>query len=727
MQVPVGDALLGQRRISQQQQLSHLSFPIEWITIDESLAVVLDGLDDLEESTLMKDAFVALTIGSDPNVVMARVADVIGVVGKQRLLLEEYINPTQLPVRSSKPKQTQSLQWTSFLKELKKKCGSNGHHNKKKKTLLHAVIMARGITAEPNSIQLRVRLAQEEALRNARAFEEGRPLDLVVAQIQAAIVEAEKAGESVSLDQIAELFPKDQELQVVDVNHVPQRKPAEATILVVNGARVRRELVGQKETIRISKELLDNAMNFHTGAGFGLDRPSLLDQDVAWTLTAYGHEKALTTHDKRAVRTMSVSKDYRFYNLELEHNLEARVPLTEHDSFLVAISGHKAALYDATPELDELDAVGEAREWPMAPELAKDLYGRALAIRSDRYEFFEPESNDDPTQWLRITEQVGSEALSRFEKGQRHLLSVGNTQAVFRVDSVIIDRVEERAIVVFGYEGGRYWDLEQVPYDVRPKEEITMKRLSEASPKQFEAIELTIEKAIQNEQDLLADVDVDAAADEYGDGADDPEQANLEEITDSIKELLEDEPDRDVLLSEVASWIEEKELPEIKVTGVEYVAQRGAYETLSSVSGGLGIEARESKNGNYVLIDIAPENIETVKSIQHKSRLVDNAPESEVTEKLLVTHLEETREFVLGVEPDGWVGYVSIYSGGKGGYGVCDNEKIWKVLRKKKDGKCIYRMVVKKGARANRIAYGKHRKCVMYIDQYTSVDSMPAD
>jgi hypothetical protein len=119
------------------------------------------------------------------------------------------------------------------------------------------------------------------------------------------------------------------------------------------------------------------------------------------------------------------------------------------------------------------------------------------------------------------------------------------------------------------------------------------------------------------------------------------------------------------------------------------------------------------------------------------SEIHNNGFESEVKEETFIKQLEEIRKDQLGqelldrvVQPQQIAAiqgaYVSIYNGEKG-HGVCNNERIWRVLRKKKDGKCIYRIVIKKGARANRIAHGKHRKCVMYIDRYTSVDSMPVE
>jgi hypothetical protein len=245
-----------------------------------------------------------------------------------------------------------------------------------------------------------------------------------------------------------------------------------------------------------------------------------------------------------------------------------------------------------------------------------------------------------------------------------------------------------------------------------------MNKAYEAIPEIDAAITLTLEK----EQDLPP---VGADFDPVIDGVDDPGQANLAEIADRLDQLLEDDLEKDVSLIEVAHWLAEKELADLKVTGVEHVAPQAAYETSSSVSSGLGIDAWESEDGKYIFVDM-PANIGNVKSLVNRSQLKNEEPVSEVKERSLIAELDEMREPNLGVVPDdeslARYGYVSIYNGEKG-HAVCDKERIWRVLRKKKDGKCIYRIVIKKGARANRIAHGKHRKCVVYIDRLYRVDN----
>jgi hypothetical protein len=151
------------------------------------------------------------------------------------------------------------------------------------------------------------------------------------------------------------------------------------------------------------------------------------------------------------------------------------------------------------------------------------------------------------------------------------------------------------------------------------------------------------------------------------------------------------------------------------------------------------MEIWASKNGEYMYMDLEPKDLANWQSVVHSSRLaaaVEAEPGqaqpmiSEVKNRLLVEIMEEVkREKPEEVDPskqqEPYGVFLSIYSeelySGEKSFAVCNNEEIHKILRKKKDGKCIYRIVVKNGARANRIYHGKHRKCIMYIDRQKSL------
>ena len=677
--------LLGDGSQGEQQMLAeHLYFSERQFEQRDGLVVVtldyhwadrpLDTSDLTSGGIIGLGDTLALTIGDSPKIVMARVSAIQPGGDQLQVELTEH--------RPNQPElgQAPSAAWEKFLKELKKKCGS-GHHNKKQKTLLHVVIVAKALQVRPERIKLTVLPARGLAVAGEDVAE----------QIRGAIFEAEKEGESVSLDQIEDFFSERPE--VVEAKYVPQAAQMDATTYMMNGVPVRREYLAEPiETISIPKERLENAVKFSTGG----DLLSLSDLKVNWTVTAYSHGDNLTTHKSMPIGKISVSQNDLEYNLELYVSLEARAwRNNNHAPHLVVISGSKSRLEEA----------GEpAEEEPAEEELLEKDYDRTLAISPGKYEFVLPESNDGARP-LKITIPLLGRERARFEEDQSYLISVGNTHsAAYRVKSVTIDAVEEKATVKFDYEGGDRIITAQ-------RGELIMNRVSIASQPIDEALTLTIEK----EEDI-PDLN----------GAVDPEQTNLEVIADEIRELLQEDPDKYVRLEEVVDWIAENHQlsPDLMVTGADYMAQRAAYETSSSISGIAQMDVFESKNRKYVLIDLMSE-IENVQSLVNISILVNDKPVSEVKESYFVEELDEIRrkaelrgrQAQLAVVPSGGQDvFLSIYNGEKG-YAVCNNERIDRVLRKKKDGKCIYRMVVKKSAKANQIAYGKHQTCVVFIDQ----------
>jgi hypothetical protein len=258
-----------------------------------------------------------------------------------------------------------------------------------------------------------------------------------------------------------------------------------------------------------------------------------------------------------------------------------------------------------------------------------------------------------------------------------------------------------------------------------------MRRLNNASPPRDSAIQWTLE--------YLPGADL---------AGDNPPRAQLVAIVDEIAVLIREDQDG-ISVAELADWLGENHQldPALMVTGAEYKPKVEGYNTESSVTGGLKIDVWMSADGEYSLFDLDPADqfqLANVESVVHSSTLGDGLPESEVKRGSFAQLLEEVRQqklegaldevgradLMAEVDP---LRYdpsqyplssqyrVSVHSAGEGGYGVCNNEKIWRVLRKKKDGKCIYRIVVKNSVRANRIHHGKHRKCIMYIDRYAPV------
>jgi hypothetical protein len=687
--------------------VDHYTVDVNQIEIREGFSVVLDGrfLDDAALGPdLVSGDVVAVAIDRRRRAMLARVADVTNLDEKQRVILVEHIANQQSLGRSSNP--LSSARWTRFLKELKK-CGSD-HDNKKRKTLLHVIRMAKAREAIPESIQLTVRRYPEDA-------EELLDVD-VVAGIQAAIDEAAIQGDRGPLDLYdVEKLLQNEVVVVDDAEHAPIQRELGAKTFVMNGVSFERGVDGEWiESITISAEDLRQALYFNTEPESedpeSEDRDRILD-DVwdGWLssnrerlfMSVYSHNTRVMVYQNKPVKNIKKLSN-RDYTIELEASLYAGRLAGVSDTALVTITSYQAVGNDIINE----------------PVLA--LTPQILLIHPDMYEF-KSVSNTNETPWLEINfDYLVEQLMSQFEKDETYFVSVdGIHHAVARVESVTNDPVKQSVGVEFSYQGGAL--LEARSGD----ELLRMKRAFLASPKVSAAMMLTLERSDDTDG---PDTTPDTAFP-------DDVSADLEEMAANIDELVQDDLDKYVSLSEVADWIAEKELPNLKVTGAEYVAPQHAYETSSSVSGGIDIEIWASKNGESWFIDLEPRDLANWQSVVHRSRFAAAAVEaepgqadqimSEVRNRLVVEIMEEVKRQIMAQEVDPskqQAGvFLSIYSeelySEEGGYAVCNNEAIYKILRKKKDGKCIYRIVVKKGARANRIYHGTHRKCVMYIDR----------
>ena len=231
-----------------------------WIEIkalvdESSFSVVLDGgLDDHAAlgPDLASGDVVAVAIDDDRDVLMAMVDD-IKQNGQWRSRLVEY--KQQEKFRSSNP--LSSARWTSFLEKLKKKCGSD-HHNKKRKTLLHVIKMAKAREAKPESIQLTVR---REEPANTPDENTHTQQDLV-ARIQAVIDEAAVEGRPpLDLDDLERFLPSG---VVDDAEYAPIQTELGAKTFVMNGVSFERRVDGWVESITISAEDLRQALYFNT-------------------------------------------------------------------------------------------------------------------------------------------------------------------------------------------------------------------------------------------------------------------------------------------------------------------------------------------------------------------------------------------------------------------------------------------------------------------------------
>jgi hypothetical protein len=662
----------------------HFYFGVDQLSIDsnEQISIKwsppLDAKDPDYEVFALDDN-VAITIDTNSQVLLAIVTDVVQVDNQWQAKIAEW---------SSKP--FLSAAWEKFLKELKK-CGC-GHHNKKQKTLLHVVKIAKAIKPAPESIQLTVR---PTALANAQ-----NNWQYLVAQIQTVIDEAAVEGLDLDLRQIENFFQR--AVVLVDADYAPKKARFEAMTYVMNGVPLRRQsILGSIETISIPKEKLMEAATFHTGDPLPLSNP-----EVKWFLNIYNHRDDLIVHNNRSIENISVSQDGSEYILKLEAVwdwvVRAAPAMANIDNALITMFGYKAVA-DSPAEVDPTSGILEHKFRPL---------DAMLAIGPDRYELLTPDSDDGQHRLRLFTHRIPIIG-SKFEEGDNYWVSgYGYTQSLVRVESVITDPVERTATVEFSYQGGD-------KFEAGSKGVLSMKRTLTliASAKKPEEIKLTLERAAELDEPAAALLDGDSDGND-GDGD------VLKEIADGINQLLQDDPDNPdnpgVSLSELADWVEQNPAhADLMVTRAEYQPGGEAYEASSSVTGGIGLDVWVSENGKYTYWDLL--DIADIMSMVYRSTLKEEGEESEVKEETVINHLDQIREAKIQPARLREHVLVSVYNGEKG-IAVCNNEVIWRILRKKKDGKCIYRIFVKNGARANQIVRGKHRKCIMYLDRLYRVD-----
>jgi hypothetical protein len=684
----------------------HYNYRIEQIAVDSKQQAIEimwpyeNGGPNLERGDTL-----AVTIDGGPNILLAKIRKV-SMVGDQ-LLQASIQEHKELDIQSSK--QLPSSRWTRFLKELKKKCDS-GHHNKKRKTLLHVIKMAKSIEATPESMQLRIRprLTQENNILNAQAGTE--PEDQQLRNLVKRIEEAKAAypDASFDLEEIGELLlspPSD--VVVVDANHVPEQTQLEAMTIVLNEVPLRTSKTSNnKQLITIPGRYLEKAFYYNTQQNPYLneDDSSLYDlldtKQRRVSVYVYSHNDDSIVYDNTSVRYVTTSSSGDLV-LELQDSLDAglrqqwvqSVREKNLDSVLLTINSF-------VPE----DAPNDNDVWS---ELENN---KMLKVSPDMYKL----ESDSNTNKKRIKIKHTFEASSQFQPGDTYFVGVGNLHAAVTVDSVWLDGVTEepkKAQILFSHKGGT--PLESLEAERIPETVLTMKRLEKASPPRNAAIQLTLEHVVE------------PAVESFLPDANPKPLTPLVDIADGIDAFIEQYEDG-ISVDELLDWSDEKTNPVVQdliVTGVEYQPTEQGYYAESSVTGGFEIDVWRSADRAYSLFDIEPEQLANVESVVHSSTIGDDEdemlPKSEVKQRIFFAGiLEEVRRALAEVDPlkQYAIWNLSIYNE-DGGHAVCNNEEIHKILRKKKDGKCIYRIVVKNSVRANRIYHGKHRKCIIYLDR----------
>jgi hypothetical protein len=189
------------------------------------------------------------------------------------------------------------------------------------------------------------------------------------------------------------------------------------------------------------------------------------------------------------------------------------------------------------------------------------------------------------------------------------------------------------------------------------------------------------------------------------------------DIADAINKAIQ-ESDKGISLADIDDLLDESgQGGEYGVTGVDvFNGLPGLAQTRSSVARELGVTISSSSSGKRTCIDIDQGSPKALVFV-YKSALNDSGVKDEETsdESLaLGLQLENMRQG-FGEDRKGFAAHVTIV--GVDGVVKCDRERVSKVLRKKKGGRCIYRLVVDHGNKVKTTHPGKRCDCTMYLDE----------
>ena len=280
---------------------------------------------------------------------------------------------------------------------------------------------------------------------------------------------------------------------------------------------------------------------------------------------------------------------------------------------------------------------------------------------------------------------------------QKVFLSNGCKTVLATVKSVESDG--SKTMVKMDLPGDAYdaWTKKKIPY-------LTMKGITMAMPAKPLALKLTLAAdSVEDEpvyHDLVAEItEVTNAAIDASDIVD---LADIDEILDESGQGQGD------------VW---------GVTGVDVFNGFPGYgQTKSSVVNKIGATVWASSDGKKTYIDIDQDLVGRGAMI-HKSTLKDGGGvDEEQVEEPVGLQLEHMRARLgqggfplLGQQEQLYGADVTIF--GVDGVVKCDRERVTKVLRKKKGGRCIYRIVVDHGNKVKTTHPGKRCDCTMYLDE----------
>lgn len=598
--------------------------------------------------------------------------------------------------------------WKPFITHLKKKCSGGD------RPILHVMGVAKGREGIDEGIALSVERRHsnpDRLLSVERRESEPSNIDPDDSDINVHKVAADALGQAIDNDSdgLLELDQVGEVLDRLDDNSAKNwawpataaeyRAPQEAYVATTHVSRVSSVEIMRSKSGRETIEVLQ------TEGGFGLtyndDDGSVKRQRLNTVLEMFGkadqsesqlfvsvYDTASKTKMCNHVHVDKIRKckdGYRLY-LRKGQNIASTTMTGKSKRAMVMLYGydHKSLIWDQAPQSRPGGAApgGAAHR---VPRLGRIL----LKVEPEEW----GASKEDVTVSLdtEVAHNQDFGTMQNFFLSSGHKMMLATVKSVERDGSITMVTFEQSNGLLGGtdnWAGG--WPTD--PY-------LTMKGITMAMPTKPSALKLTLTAAASVEDQEPADQDL------------------VTEIAEAINDAIGGGDMVD--LADIDEILDESGQGGFGVTGVDVFNGFPGYgQTKSSVVNKIGATVWGSSDGKKTYIDIYPGR---ANALVYKSTLKDGGGvDEEQVEEPLVLQLEKMRALgqegvMLPGQQGGYGADVTIF--GVDGVVKCDRERVSRVLRKKKGGRCIYRIVVDHGNKVKTTHPGKRCDCTMYLDE----------
>ena len=635
----------------------------------------------------IKEEIFAVLLDSDKpdsKVLFARgrklaVAGVDNTSDRAKLMLEEHKRSSEFP----------SIVWTMFLQDLKKECGSDDHNKKQK--MLHVIKMQERVDDLPASIQLKVQF--DKVLENGK--------DKLLYAIQQRL----EYDSKLPLDELSDL-----------INSVTPQ--AVLTMTVGDEAKYSRRLNGYNVTTSIATGF-PLSISKSLGGNFKINIPPLpIEQQLLPTMR-FDTENNTPQQSQLAEVLPNIDDHWlSIYDFEKKTYLchrEKIIETSQSGECVIELSDEVTASFLREQEIKQSLCIFHKYKPLLVDEDFKpedELEDRTpvdkpfLEINYDAYEIKEDYANP------------GKRILRVKVDNQRHLLREIETVSVM-VNGHDYDFAGIHDPVEFMTIEG-VWDnelnqgfIDLSVFDLNKSGQSTYTNLFldkvEAHQHQHKLALVIkgVQHAIAQDSALMLTLRPEALPTSTS--------SDLEQLSMDLTAYLEGGKRK---LEHVDAWVKQRQ--SLDVVEVEHVRPLAIMRTKSSVTPRVSFEISSSKNGRCTYFDVSGGDTAELKTHVYASEIPER-PRSRlesVSNVDFVLHLEEVKQQIFQEYP-----IMSVYNS-VDKHVVCNNEKIYKIMRKKKDGKCIYRVIVKHGVAAKQLAYGKYQNCTLYLNDIRPWDEV---